>query len=175
VDIVLAVGAAYVLMRPWPIRLVKRGVFDWVPIAAVVVWVGFLGGRYLYNFARDASPVNTRLAAAETLAGSSDPIGVLAESAPYSLPPVDFARREVWLFNSSRQWREAVHNSSAVGHAVPHVLISPRDSGDGGHWEQVSEGFEPAGGGLRGYTSRFLTKISWANKPICWRRVPPGQ
>jgi len=172
VDIVLAVGAAYALTRPWPGRLVKRGAFDWVPAAAVVVWMGFLGGRYLYNFARDASLTNTRLAAAETLFGSNDPIGVLADPAPYSLPPIDFARREVWLFDSSYQWREALQSGSAAGRAVPHVLISPRDGGESGHWEKVAAGPEPTERASRGYVSRFLTRISWANKPICWRRMP---
>ena len=168
VNIALAVAAACVLARRWT-RLHES--VNWIPAVLVVLWTGFFGYGYLRNLAADASSENTRLLAAEALAGSNYPIAVLAEPAPYAFPPINFARRSLWLFSSAGDWigREGVR-----GDVSPRVLVSARDrpGPDGaentmkGRWRPIAK---HAGSG-DGWPA-FLTPISWANKPMCWRRV----
>ncbi|RMF79561.1 MAG: hypothetical protein D6744_09040, partial [Planctomycetota bacterium] len=72
-------------------------------IAALVVLEG--GAAYVANFAQDAHhKYETRRTAAVDLletANRQDAIGVVAEPAPYSCPPLDFARRRVVLLPSA--------------------------------------------------------------------------
>jgi len=168
VNIALAVAAACLLARRWT-RLHES--VNWIPAVLVVLWTGFFGYGYLRNFAADASSENTRLLAAEALADSNDPIAVLAEPAPYAFPPVNFARRTLWLFSSARDWvgREEVRVDIS-----PRVLVSARDRpGPDGAEDATTPRWRPIAKHAvsdDGWPA-FLTPISWANKPMCWRRV----
>jgi hypothetical protein len=113
----------------------------------LALWVAVYGFSYLHNFVADAGPGNTRLGAADVLADDNRPLAVLAEPAPYSMPPVNFAKREVWLFETAEQWRKGLHQAAAgTGRTYPDVLVTPVDQ-----------------------TERWWprpTPISWANKPV---------
>jgi hypothetical protein len=174
VDIALAVATACVLVRRWA-WLPQR--VSWMPAVLVVLWVGFFGYRYLYNFVADASMRHSRLVAAEELVGRQEAIAVLAEPAPYSFPPVNFARRAVWLLPPIEDWiaQPDVLPDLPAG-AEPWLLLAARDRptraqgthSPPGNWEPLAK---PGGDAAR--LPAFVTPVSWANKPICcWE--PPG-
>ncbi|MCP4245756.1 MAG: hypothetical protein GY778_01785, partial [bacterium] len=166
VDIVLAVVTAWALTRYRPgTGPLLRG----AAVAGVTFWVGLFGARYLDNFLADTTGDGSRFASACVLADGDGPLAVLAEPAPYSCPPVDFARREVWLFPSVDAWRRYCREQSASGRTgVPNLLVAMRDRLDA----PASQREHPVWHSLIPYGSEGLapappaTPISWANKPV---------
>jgi hypothetical protein len=165
----LAIGAAVLVVyvsrggvaRRW--RSLGAGV---IAIASLLA-AGLGGGQYLYSFWRDATPLNTRMEHAAWIAevDPSVPIGLLAEPAPYSCPPLCFAERRVLLFRDLdallaygrqhdllviRAVDSAAQADGPLG--AEHLVHDPawRGSDTLNHWE---------------------TPISWANKPFVVGRM----
>ena len=90
-DVGLAVAAVTVIsvaLRHWP---AVRG----TALAVLVLSVGVSGSRYLGRFVSDAGEQTTRLARAaqiDALSVTSGDLAIVAEPAPYCLPPVDLFR-----------------------------------------------------------------------------------
>ncbi len=118
----------------------------------------FFGGLYLRGFVRDASDHPGRLAQAELLsnlaADDSGTMGLWAEPAPYSLPPVNLFEWKLYLLP-----RDGALRSDEL---LPDVLVHASD--------------EPASRARSGLTyrllpdpvwhSRYQPRISWADKPM---------
>jgi len=162
----LALAAACLLTRTWNVRFRHA---NWAGAVIAVVWSGALGGKYLYNFAADASMSNTRIEAAEALAGEDDcPIAVLVEPAPYCMPPVNFAKRSLWLFPSHERWiQECDPAVEAHDDAYPRALVSAIDDLPPAPAQQAAPfSWERLERHRRTPRHLFHTPISWANKPI---------
>jgi hypothetical protein len=84
-------GTAVQLIRPGA----RRIVYAIAIIGATAVW----GIPYVRGFALDAGPNNTRRAMAQSLARSDDDVPLIAEPAPYSLPPVNLFKRRLLLID----------------------------------------------------------------------------
>jgi len=174
----LAIGAACLLARRWT-KL--REIVNWIPAAFIVLWVGYFGLAYLWNFHMDATDAGSRSRLAG-LGGSmlDDPasdrcamgLAVLAEPAPYSLPPTDFSRTDVLLFRSGDHFLTTDGSLGAV-------LIEPVDQRGymrRGLVENASRPqpdrsphIMPKERHLRGrleWPWHRTTPISWANKPF---------
>lgn len=158
-------------------RVMRRSA--WAGVLAVLVFVvstGFYGLRYLQQFRTDATVSNTRLQAAEYLAEvfADQPegtVGVLADPAPYAVPPLDFTRWNVSLMSRPKD--------------VP-WYVALREVPEGPEWlvccvdRPLSEGTQVGAYVLnkvfrapRDWAGSYNTIISWANKPVCvWQRVP---
>jgi hypothetical protein len=174
----LAVGTASLLTRRWT-RL--REIVNWVPAAFIVLWVGYFGLAYLWNFHVDTTDAGSR----SKLAGFGgsrldDPasdrcvmkLAVLADPAPYSLPPTDFSRTDVLLFRSGDHFLK-------TGGSLGTVLIEPVDQRAYMRWGLVRDASRPQPDRspqimpkehrLRGrleWPWHRTTPISWANKPF---------
>jgi hypothetical protein len=153
---VLAISTACVLAgtgtgtRSLPVRGI-------VAAALVVLTTGYLGGGYLYNFHRDTAPDNTREQFAPVLArfatrdarDGRPVVCVLADPAPYGLPPMNFARIKLLRYRSWEAYRADPRG----------VLVVPADANP----PRDREGIPPPGGG----TGQLpYSPISWANKPM---------
>ena len=166
INIALAIAAACVLTQRWP-HLGTAGRV--IPTLLVASWVGVFGYRYLSNFVADAGPDNSRLRAAAALAGHDAPLALLAEPAPYCCPPVDFARRQLWLFESADAWGQRCEADGQAGRCPEAGLLIATADGPTPpsgqlpvpyRWELLTNS-SPAPG-----EPPVLTPISWANKPI---------
>ncbi|MCH7814694.1 MAG: hypothetical protein IID40_11815, partial [Planctomycetes bacterium] len=143
-------------------------------VAGVTFWVGLFGSRYLDNFVADAGGEASRMAAARVLAEGDEALALLAEPAPYSCPPVDFARREVWLFPSVEAWRRYCETASESGQTGgPTLLVAMRERLTGRDPQRE----QPVWQSLISYGSGGVgpvpsaTPISWANKPVVYLRA----
>jgi hypothetical protein len=115
------------------------------------------GVSYVWQFVRDSSARTTRLIAAERLARLSrngNTIGLTAEPAPYSMPPVDLFTRKLVLDRHAK-----------FEGFEPDVLFSTTD--------YVAQDREQSGWLLEYWIRPRLasTPISWAAKPYkVWHR-----
>lgn len=169
----LAIGAACVMSR----EVTKAGrILNAVFAICIILCPGVRGEMYLHNFRADTTSAGSRLALAamiqEELRSSAGPlrIALIAEPAPYSCPPLDFARSNVVLLQSPDQletltpvldsyYLETVGDRREfVRSQAPRFSHKPLDElGEGpvmviGGWRRAS--WYPAGD----------TPISWANK-----------
>jgi len=96
----LAIGAACLLSGRW---LGVHRMLRWAFPAFVVASVAVLGCGYLRNFHADTTNQASRIVLADRIAARDidRPVGLFAEPAPYSCPPLNFARREVFLLQST--------------------------------------------------------------------------
>jgi hypothetical protein len=70
---------------------------DGVAVCVVFcVMTGLFGGPYLVGFVRDSMAQNTRRAAADSLSRDTRDVHVIAEPAPYSVPPLNLFNRR-WV------------------------------------------------------------------------------
>ncbi len=111
-------------------------------------WGGVL---YVAGFVRDRSDVPARLALAADLqravAGGDRRVAIIAEPAPYCLPPVDLFQTELWKLAQTEPNRAG---SDLLAESGDDLLVRAVDV--------------PRDGGLGdGLTS---TRISWADKPF---------
>ncbi|MFQ5491806.1 MAG: ArnT family glycosyltransferase [Phycisphaerae bacterium] len=149
IDVTLVLATACLLTDPY---LRRFGKLAPLPALAVAVGVGWFGYPYLANFMADASPNHSRMAMARALEESNSPLAVLAEPAPYCCPPLDFARRPLFLFRSADDWRQRAASATQHGNTgFPRLLLSVGDNDSG------------------------TSPISWANKPFTFQHAPgPG-
>ncbi len=174
-DVALAIAAACALTHPWPrtgawagARGAVRCFVAVVPLVVVTGATAYFGYRYLANFVADASRDNTRIRAAAALQPLNRGLAVLAEPAPYSCPPLDFARSRLWLFPSLQSWRGDCEAAGLRGETprAPGIIAT-------------SDALPPAEGqvvvphcwGRLGANPcmpepPLVTPISWANKPF---------
>jgi len=158
-------------------RVMRRS--SWAGVLAVVILAvstGFYGLRYLQQFRVDAGAENTRIQAARYLAElygdrPEGTIGVVAEPAPYAVPPLDFAGWSVQFL-------------SRPDHVPGHVALG--EMADGPEWVVCAADRPPAEGTRAGiyvlrevfrappdWAGSYDTIISWANKPMClWQKAP---
>ncbi len=151
-DVALAIAAVVTARR----YLETRG-RRWVAVAFLVLTTALPGGGYLAGFVRDSSPETSRTQAARTLqhlqASGASRLGILAEPAPYVLPPVDLFRWQILLLPSD--------STIAGGQAPADVLIRPRGTkpfpvyrpSEYHAWSPAVWAFD-------------ATPISWASKPF---------
>jgi len=87
----MAAGAAVdIVQRSW-----LRGATGGVLLAVTCVW----GVPYVLGFIADAGPNNTRRMAADTITSELGDVAVIAEPAPYAVPPVDLFQRKLVLID----------------------------------------------------------------------------
>jgi hypothetical protein len=161
VDSVLAIAAACLLvggMHPSgsdaapPGRRQRRvRLLRYALVAGVVGWVGHGGGRCLGDFLAEtgSADLSTRTVTSR-LIEDVPAIGVLAEPAPYSCPPLAFADRTVRLYASLDDW---------LDDPTP-VLVTAHD---GPSWTGPRLP-EPADAQWMDLVPSVGSPISWANK-----------
>jgi len=176
----LAIGAACVLTRRW-IRL--REIVNWIPGAFVVLYVGFFGGNYLWNFRADCSDGNTRDRVAIDFSkrfewlllihtsGHLRPSGAVAtivEPAPYCFPPLNFSKRPVWLFPSQVAYEAHAPADTPLLVCVDRGFAALYDPPPvASEWADLDDAYLlPMQRFYAGFRTRVETPISWANKPI---------
>lgn len=120
---------------------------------------------YAQAFATDAGEVHEsrRLAAAflEQHAGRNDTIGVTQEPAPYSVPPIDFAHRSVWLLPGAAP-------PVRSGVRLPDWLVLTADDAS----SISSAWWRPAYAPAASFADADPARITWANKPVfVFRRI----
>jgi 4-amino-4-deoxy-L-arabinose transferase-like glycosyltransferase len=137
-------------------KLTARG---WFVFALVFIWLYGIGvAAYGTAFCRDT----TRLRAAQAIAArdGGHVIGLWAEPAPYSMPPVDLFRRRLFLF--------PLNMPASPSTTSCDMLIAPTDD--------PSRPKPQIGGFNREVVrSAWSTPMSWANKSfeIYFRNTPP--
>jgi len=144
----------------WLLRVLYRVRAGLGVAAFVIVLLTTHTPRYVRAFISDAHGVHeSRRLAAEFIAAqipSADPLGVIQEPAPFSIPPLDFTRRDVVLLPASKP-------ADLDPAALPPWLVFTADDErvHAGDWWQPhyqlverfpDEGTPPA-------------RIAWANKP----------
>ncbi len=152
-DIVLAIAVG-VAIGQFTTRNAQR-----VPIAAlIVVLTAAPSWFYLVGFARDSSPVSTRMEDAAWIeqlrrAGGTT-LAICAEPAPYSLPPANLFEWRIILMPRGTTVDDALPLADVIVRAVDALPAdrSPRD----GH----------VFASLTGPADRFPTRMSWAGKPF---------
>jgi len=133
---------------------------------AAALFVPMNTAAYLRSFYNDAGSVReTRRTAAGFIQQSispDQPIGVVQEPAPYSIPPLDFTRRRVLLLPRAAPVRPQ-------GLALPDWLVLTGDdlaSFDDAWWRERYELFTSFGA-----ERRELSRITWADKPVYLMRL----
>lgn len=155
-DVVLALATVTVLA--WPLgnrvaRVVQRAV-----LAFVVLFCAVGGWNYLRHFIADAAPTTSRLAEAERLAalarGGARRLGVLAEPAPYVMPPADLWAWRIQLLprGQSPGDPETAGRYDVIVRAVDEVAGAPP-----ARWERLDRDRRAA---------MPPARISWASKPF---------
>lgn len=172
-DAALAIGAACVIA---PRPEVARRVVRWAVTVLTVFWVGACCSGYLWNFLADAGANNSRLRLAEVVRrwmddevarGERARFFVSADPAPYSFPPINFARADVFL-------EPPIGRPSAGAIGPRGVRIRPVDKPARWTWQReaasASSDSSPqtqrGRGGWRPSECLTTTPISWANKPF---------
>lgn len=108
---------------------------------AILAWCGVRSAGYLHGFRADATHTGSRTVAANALAAMladaiNPAVAVIAEPAPYSCPPLDFAATRVVLYRSSPTQRpiDRIHDWLADlnrdGGNAPPILIAAVDNPD---------------------------------------------
>lgn len=132
--------------------------------AVLVVTTMIFGANYLEHFRRDASGDSTRFEAARAIQllanGMPASIGLWAEPAPYSVPPVDLFRNRLVLLPR--------------GYVPP---TQPKDSPANIYVRAVDDPRVPAETWSSGYdrylaANGFPAQISWADKPFVIYAAP---
>ena len=155
-DIALAVAAAVAIRRyvaQAPLRLVL--------LAGFLVATAFSGYAYLAGFVRDSARETSRMQAAGVLQKYCDhgarALGIQAEPAPYTLPPVNLFRWRILLLPEN-------HSPAAL--VRPDVLIRPQgtrpfavESAAGGNNSAATVGAQ-----WDATPHWDTTPISWADK-----------
>jgi hypothetical protein len=118
---------------------VRPAMGRYIVFALLGLGTALAGGVYVRGFVRDSRPVTSRLAAAERLrrpeGGGARTMAVMADPAPYFLPPVDlFAWRIVKVPTEPQQphpdtdvWVRPVDIPADAAPGVPHARISWAD------------------------------------------------
>jgi len=176
----LAIGAACVLVRRWtPLR----EPVNWIPAWLVILTVGYMGWQYQYNFMVDSRAHHSREQAADRSGladGRTRKFAVLAEPAPYSCPPANFARTEVWLLPHPDDHRRKNHGRLIYTVDQPRRSWRLADPGATlmGTYRQVVDVYQGhALWDLYSIDRLPITPISWANKPVTvqlWNYDSPG-
>ncbi len=172
-DAALAIGAACAIApRPEAARRAVR----WAATVLVVFWAGACSGGYLWNFLADAGTNNSRLHLAEAARrwlddgaqrGERASFIVAADPAPYSFPPINFARADVFL-------EPPIGRPSAGAIGPQGVRIRPVDKPARRTWQpeaasapsDSSPQTQRGRGGWWPSECLTITPISWANKPF---------
>ena len=132
--------------------------------------------RYLQQFRADATVSNTRLEAAEYLAEvfvdqPEGTVGVLADPAPYAVPPLDFTRRNVHRMSRPKDmpWHVALREILEGPEWLVFCVDRPLGEGTQVGAYVLNKVFRAP----RDWAGNYNTTISWANKPVCvWQKVP---
>ena len=136
----------------------RPGVRGIAAAGLIVLCTGYFGAGYLHNFRQDAQADNTRSQFGPELdrCVTRDPrdgrpvVCVLADPAPYGLPPMNFAQVHLWRYPSL-----AAYQADPRG-----VLVLPADA-------NPPRGPQSAGLTCCGGTGAApFSPISWANKPM---------
>ncbi|HSW46996.1 MAG TPA: glycosyltransferase family 39 protein [Phycisphaerae bacterium] len=94
----IALGIAAIVAVRSRIRSAAHGV---VPMLLLIIMTGSASSEYLFGFTRDATHRNSRMQTAWQLQAYLDSgartLGIVAEPAPYCLPPVDLFRWRILL------------------------------------------------------------------------------
>jgi hypothetical protein len=121
-------------------------------LLVMCIVTGLWGAGYVWHFARDSMDRSTRIIAAERLhgmEGSNHVLGLVAEPAPYSVPPANLFRWKLVLLPRDIQRRPHVDASIATVDYVGLALTGRYRASD--FWIRP----------------RLLpTPISWAAKPF---------
>ncbi len=131
---------------------------------------GERGYRYWQHFLRDAGLAHSRHEAAawlgERLHDQPDAaIGIVRDPAPYTVPPIDFARRTVLRYYGQGKYDES-EGPPWIVTTVDHPMLPGAIQG-----RYV---LDQVFGSPSERNGPVLTPISWANKPVCiWRRINP--
>ena len=156
----LAIGAGVVL------ESVRRYIplfLGYVFTGVVILVVAMFGAAYLLNFHLDATGNGSRTHFAGALAdlnskledGGGASIALFREPAPYSCPPLNFARTNVFIARTMPQIYWALMNPRTV-------FVQPTDDNPGsGHAANTTLSYPKW---LQALTE--ATSISWANKPF---------
>ncbi len=168
------IAASCLLMRVFR----QRRAAGWVAIVAVTAWMGFAGYGYLHNFRADAVNGGSRRAfhqqviqqanAAEesTTApwlGKKTHVGLIAEPAPYSCPPLPFDTTPVYLFAN----REAAIAAQQREPTRWTLLWTTDQAQPTPQRPMIATATDPQPvTPFRSGPITPVTPISWANKPI---------
>jgi len=170
--VALAIGSAAVIER----AITHSRPIGVAIMIAILAWCGIRSAGYLHGFRADATHTGSRTVAANALAAMLDDtidpaVAVIAEPAPYSCPPLDFAATRVVLYRSSPKqqpldrFQDWLADVNRKGADAPPILIAAVDNPGqivnqfkGELTETVCESDRPA------WLPRG--RISWADKPI---------
>jgi len=145
--------------RAGPARLYSAAIAGWV-----LLWLIPQTWRYETGFWRDARAAGSRVQAAEWLARwladrPEAAIGVLAEPAPYNMPPIDVLHHRLVLLSASSDARSAL--------AGPELIVTAQDNPAPALPEPWNRGYLAVYVAGRGPGSLLRPAIiSWADKPI---------
>lgn len=168
----LCIGAAWLVVE-------MGGRFRTLNVAlglALGAWCAFHSAGYLWGFHVDAKKQGSRAMVAAQLQDTAS-VAVIAEPAPYSCPPLDFARTSVVLYRSGpadlvhdrlRRWVE--DESANAPDTMIAIIDDPEESIDRLRLSKdfSAQVFENRPSWLpRG-------KIGWANKPVLLIRRKSG-
>jgi len=154
----MAVGASWLLCGLIASPRLRIAILN---LLLVVTAIG--GLACLRGFVIDASDSNSRSGMAETLAGlhqaGARTLAVLAEPAPYAVPPVDLFAWEVLLLPRGWTLRDAAREAPAdvIVQAVDHLGHAANAAPPAYRREPDSRSWWPTG-----------CSMSWANKPFVW-------
>jgi hypothetical protein len=145
----------------------RPGVRGIAAAGLIVLCTGYFGAGYLHNFRQDAQADNTRSQFGPELdrCVTRDPrdgrpvVCVLADPAPYGLPPMNFAQLHLWRYPSL-----AAYQADPRG-----VLVLPADTNPPRRPQNVGLAY------CSGTGATPFSPISWANKPMMLWRPPTRQ
>ncbi|MFQ5413744.1 MAG: glycosyltransferase family 39 protein [Phycisphaerae bacterium] len=167
----LAIATACVVATSWARwTWIVRGLVA----PGVAIWSAWCGGAYVWNLHVDATPANSRTVCANLIASASQgsapgAVGVYSEPAPYCCPPMNFARRDVFLLPEHSIPSRATHPSAVAPRSTERrragTTIRVLDTLDPNAWRTRTLPRESTP--RRALRIRLpTTPISWANKPF---------
>lgn len=159
-DVALLIAAVVALtLLTWaasPVRLLQPAALALLALCTAVV-----GGQYLWNFVLDSRPVTPRLLEASRLqqlaqqGGQPLTVALLAEPAPYAVPPVNLFDGKLVLLPKGSD------PSVALPEVNADAFVATTDDPSSGPPPSGYVALPPAAPG-----PQFVTPISWAAKPM---------
>jgi hypothetical protein len=154
-------ATALCLCGTWGCCTLKNRLTQSLLLGTMIAFTGLFAGNYVCHFIDDCGPRTSRTALAEKLdalnrSGDAPSLALIAEPAPYVMPPVNLWRWRLELLPRGKPPLESTH---ALGSAVfLRAVDSPTD--------EPHPGFRPLSG-PDGFTNHvWPARISWAAKPF---------